>query len=204
MDGTLVDSELNTGFAVEKLLESSGIDMGDLDTTQYYGITWAAIAADVLSRFPQLNLPQQDVESLLDRYFHQGPQPEEIKGASVAVRNAHATMKTAIVTSSNHGSAISMMENLNLLQEFDAVLGAENYTHSKPNPDPYVTAAGELGCKVEESLVFEDSIPGIQAARAAGMSVIAITQRTTNLAEVRRLADATIVNYLELPHQFFR
>ena len=60
-------------------------------------------------------------------------------------------------------------------QFFDAVITAERVEHGKPNPDCYLLAAGELGKRPEECIVFEDSLNGIKAANAAGARAIGVT-----------------------------
>jgi sugar-phosphatase len=52
---------------------------------------------------------------------------------------------------------------------------AEDVTRGKPNPDPYLKAAKDLGTTPADCLVMEDAPAGIEAARAAGMPVIALT-----------------------------
>jgi sugar-phosphatase len=52
---------------------------------------------------------------------------------------------------------------------------AEDVLHGKPSPDVYLMAAAALAVSPHECIVIEDAPPGIEAARAAGMSVIALT-----------------------------
>ncbi len=52
---------------------------------------------------------------------------------------------------------------------------AEDVTRGKPSPDAYLLAATELAAGPEDCLVLEDAPAGIQAARAAGMSVVGIS-----------------------------
>jgi sugar-phosphatase len=52
---------------------------------------------------------------------------------------------------------------------------AEDVLHGKPSPDVYLTAAVRLGVEPADCIVVEDAPAGIQAARSAGMRVIALT-----------------------------
>ena len=54
---------------------------------------------------------------------------------------------------------------------------ANDITHGKPNPEPYLKGASKLGLKPEDCVVLEDVPAGIQAGKSAGMRVIAM--RTT-------------------------
>jgi mannitol-1-/sugar-/sorbitol-6-phosphatase len=58
---------------------------------------------------------------------------------------------------------------------------AEDVVHGKPDPEPYLKAAKDLGISPSQCLVMEDAPAGIHAARAAGMPVIAVA--TTHPAD---------------------
>lgn len=59
---------------------------------------------------------------------------------------------------------------------FHAVVTGDSVLHKKPHPEPYLTAAGKLGEKPGDCLVFEDSISGIQSAKSAGCYCVALRQ----------------------------
>lgn len=84
-------------------------------------------------------------------------------------------VRTAIVTSSDRikmEAARKAMPELERL--FDRILTAEDFERSKPDPDCYVKAARALDTPPERCLVFEDSKAGLQAGRAAGMTVVGL------------------------------
>src|SRR5690606_18407119 len=58
---------------------------------------------------------------------------------------------------------------------FEAVVTAEDITHPKPHPEPYLVTAAHLGVKPEACLVVEDSVHGVRAGLAAGCRVVGIT-----------------------------
>jgi HAD superfamily hydrolase (TIGR01509 family) len=57
---------------------------------------------------------------------------------------------------------------------FDVVVTAEDVEHPKPAPDLYLAACAALGAKPGRSAALEDSATGVEAARAAGMFVVAV------------------------------
>ena len=67
---------------------------------------------------------------------------------------------------------------------------ADDVTHGKPHPEPYLKGAEELGFDPAECLVIEDAPAGIQSARAGGMKVIGIT--STYAADALEQADAVV------------
>jgi len=69
----------------------------------------------------------------------------------------------------------------------------ENIKYGKPDPEIYFKTAKALGVPARQCLVFEDSIVGIKAAKAAKMRVIAVS--TTHSKEELAGADLIIENY---------
>ena len=84
-----------------------------------------------------------------------------------------------IVTSSRREHFEVIHAGTNLLPYFDFVLMREDYTHSKPDPEPYLTAMAQNGLSAEECVVIEDSERGLRAALAAGLRCIVIPQGLT-------------------------
>lgn len=211
MDGTLVDSEINTGLAVDRLLKEHGIDTTCLDDTLCYGKTWTLCVDELFKLYPRFKIAMEsnagghaEAMTKLQHYFHHGPTPPPIKKAVWAVTQAHDIVgKSAIATSSNRESLEHTIDLLGIRSKLSVAIAAEDYQKSKPDPDPYLTAAKLLGEEPSNCLVFEDSIAGITAAKAAGMSVVAILQRSPNEQLARELADAAITNYEDLGDDFF-
>jgi len=66
------------------------------------------------------------------------------------------------------------------------LLGAEDYSKGKPDPEPYLTAMQLLAVQPAACIVVEDAEPGILAGRAAGAHVIAVRAPTTSDTTSRR------------------
>ena len=86
-----------------------------------------------------------------------------------------AGVPTAIVTSSHN----KKMENAwrahpGLKEMVTAVLTSEDFSRSKPDPECFVTAMKRIGGKPERTIVFEDSLHGIQAGRNSGARVVGL------------------------------
>lgn len=76
---------------------------------------------------------------------------------------------------------------LALADWFDARVTKEQIAHSKPSPETFLKAAEKLGLAPACCAVVEDAVPGVQAAKAAGMPVVAVT--TTRQREDLAQAD---------------
>lgn len=106
----------------------------------------------------------------------------------------------AIVTSSNLDKMSNLWNQLPGLREyFDVLITDEDVTHSKPDPEPYLTGAARLGVAPEDAFVFEDSFNGLLSGRRAGARVVALA--TTNPYEsLVDKADIVIRGFGEFPH----
>ena len=107
-------------------------------------------------------------------------------------------VKTAVVTSSNNQKMEAVYQkHPEFKQLFDAILTAEDFERSKPDPDCYLKAAKRFGVKPSECVVFEDSFNGLKSGRAANMFVIGLA--TTNPADaIAPYADRVVDNYIGL------
>jgi HAD superfamily hydrolase (TIGR01509 family) len=111
----------------------------------------------------------------------------------------------AIASSSPHAWVDTHLARLGLSGRFDRVICADDVPagRTKPNPDLFLKALDTLKVKPEQAVVFEDSPNGVQAARAAGIFVVAVPNPTTALLELdgadltlRSLADFRLSDLL--------
>ena len=106
-----------------------------------------------------------------------------------------AGIPTAIVTSSNNQKMSQVYKaHPDLHTLVDAILTSEHFSKSKPDPECFLKGMEMLGGTPETTVVFEDSIHGITAGRAAGAYVTGLA--TTNKREViEPLCDMVIDNF---------
>jgi len=81
-------------------------------------------------------------------------------------------IRKAVATSSKRDSAHAKLGVL--AQRFDVLVTGDEVRHGKPAPDIFLLAAERLGVAAGDCIVLEDSRPGLQAARAAGMTAIMV------------------------------
>jgi mannitol-1-/sugar-/sorbitol-6-phosphatase len=118
-----------------------------------------------------------------------------IPGAVDALR-ALRRDRMAVVTSGTRPLALARLAAVGI--EPPAVMVfASDVTRGKPDPEGYLTAARRLGVDPAEALVVEDSPPGIEAGRGAGMATVAVPS-THAPAELAR-ADVVLGSLEELP-----
>ena len=92
-----------------------------------------------------------------------------------------------------------VLERCGIGQYFAGRVSGDMVTRCKPDPEIYLTAAERLGIPPAECLVFEDAKAGIEAARRAGMKVVAIaTTLDRNTLESETDADRVIDDFTQI------
>jgi len=86
-----------------------------------------------------------------------------------------------LATSAPEQNVEFTLEYTGLKKYFNAITDSSMVTLGKPDPQVYLVTAGKLGVHPSECIVFEDSVPGIMAAKNAGMHVIGVA--TTHKSE---------------------
>jgi HAD superfamily hydrolase (TIGR01509 family) len=106
----------------------------------------------------------------------------------------------AVATSSVSASARPFLDRHHLTEFFEIIVTGEEVEHGKPAPDIYLRAADNLGIPTDACLVVEDALPGVAAAKAANMRVVAIPDtRFVNPREYEKKADYLLSSLKELP-----
>jgi mannitol-1-/sugar-/sorbitol-6-phosphatase len=109
-----------------------------------------------------------------------------VPGALEALRSVGH--RAAIVTSAGRDLLQRRLEAAGI-PSIQVMVTAEDVSHGKPAPDPYLEAARRLGADPSKCLVVEDAVAGIQSARAAGAATLAVLTTTP----LDRLHEADLV-----------
>jgi beta-phosphoglucomutase len=75
-------------------------------------------------------------------------------------------------------NARPILEKTGLLSYFDAIVDGNDVTNAKPDPEVFLMAAKLLNITPENSIVFEDSVAGVQAANIGNMTSVGIGEAT--------------------------
>ncbi len=101
-----------------------------------------------------------------------------------------------IATSGIQPNIDFMFEHIPIKQYFSVIVNSSHIGKGKPDPEIYLKTAKLLNVSPSNCLVFEDAVVGIDAAKAAGMKVIAVA--TTHPKEELQHADRIVENYKEI------
>ena len=121
------------------------------------------------------------VEEVLARkeqiYYDFLPKIQAVKSVVDHIYDQHGKIPFAVVSGSPRESIFKTLNALDLLDYFPIIVGAEDYTNGKPDPEPFLRAAEILNVQPERCLVFEDAEMGIESARAAGMAWVKVPRQ---------------------------
>ena len=178
LDGTIADSMPLHFRAWTKAIEAAG---GHFPEEVFYELGGVPIVrvVEILNERFGYTMPAEDTahkkEELYLTLIHE---VQPIAAVVAHVKAMHSKIPLAIVSGSPRASIESTLETLGLTGCFDTLVGAEDYTHGKPDPEPFLTAAKRLNIDPKDCLVFEDADAGIASAKAAGMSWVKVPRTT--------------------------
>jgi mannitol-1-/sugar-/sorbitol-6-phosphatase len=168
MDGTLVDSRIACDSLLRRWAVRHGLD-AELISAAAQGRTNRDIAREFT---PHLTAEEEgarlDQEELLSREGNVA-----VRGA-VELVSALPAGHWALVTSASRCVAEMRLQCAGLPVP-PVLISSDDVRRGKPDPEGYLIAAEQLGIEPEHCLVIEDTPAGLEAARRAGMQVLAIT-----------------------------
>ena len=175
MDGTLVDTEPYWMAVETDLVESYGGTWTHQDATQLIGSNLLE-SGRVLRRAGVDLEPQQIVDLLTDRVTerlgtHGVPFRPGARELLAALRAQG--IPTALVTMSLRRMALDVVALIDF-PAFDLVVAGDDVERPKPFPDPYLTAAAQLGIDIVDAVIIEDSPTGVTAGAASGAVTLGV------------------------------
>ncbi|BCY12459.1 HAD family hydrolase [Actinoplanes sp. L3-i22] len=176
MDGTLVDSEKLWGVALEDLAVRAG---GVLSADARLAMVGTSMPVSMAIFREDLGQPDRDsapdVAWLSERVAELFADGLEWRpGARELLLEVRAAgVPTALVTSTGRRLADIALKTLGT-ENFDVVVCGDEVGAPKPDPEPYLTAAGLLGVPIVDCVAIEDSPSGVASAVAAGARVLAV------------------------------
>ncbi len=85
---------------------------------------------------------------------------------------AKSRFRLGMVTSGSYGTVSIALKKLGYIDWFDPLICADDIEHAKPDPDGFLLAIKRFDDNILDSLVFEDSISGLEAARRAEIQAV--------------------------------
>jgi phosphoglycolate phosphatase len=208
LDGTMVDTAGDFDAALNLMLGELALPRIKADEVMRYvgkgseHLVRAVLAArldadDVENRFPHA----------LERYQHaystiNGRHVEVYAGVVEGLDAMRAAgLRLVCVTNKPHPFAVSLLEQVGLLEYFSLVFGGDSFPRKKPDPLPLLKAAEALGIAPERMLAIGDSENDAVAARAAGIAVLTVPYGYNHGQSVQSIdSDGIVGSLLEAAH----
>lgn len=177
MDGVIIDSEPRHERAFLDVFEQMGYGQTHgVQFEQYLGRSDRAVWLDFIARHnPKWTLDELTAwkqNHLIEIIRREQP---IFDGLPELVAKLAPRYRLAVASGSVHPVIEEVLAMKSLRQFFPIVVSVQDVAHGKPAPDIFLRAAQLLGVTPGTCCVIEDSAAGVTAARAAGMTAIAIT-----------------------------
>lgn len=174
-DGTLVDTRDANAYAYIEALGEVGITLSREEYLErYFGVRCMEFLRMVgVEKDEQIQRLRRRKIELYPKYF-----------ASVRLNSAlwqwcqmmrHMGLKVWIVSTGHIDNISNIMRYLSLESEIDGIISGDDVARPKPSPDCFLKAMEIEGVSPCETIIFEDSHVGIEAAKSSGASYVRIT-----------------------------
>jgi beta-phosphoglucomutase len=202
LDGTLVD---NMPFHVAAWIETGRLLGRELTREEIQRDFAGRKNEELIPLVAGKPVPAEEIARLADqkeaRYRElYAPHLRLLDGVDTFLKRlAERGIAAGIASAAPRKNREFVLNGLGLAARMGAVVGAEEVQRGKPAPDLFLEAARRLGCDPRATLVFEDAVLGVQAARAAGMSVCGVTTAEPSEVLLAAGAEHAVRDFTALP-----
>jgi beta-phosphoglucomutase len=199
LDGVIVDTAKYHFLAWEKIANELDIEFTHEHNELLKGVSRVR-SLDIILELGKVKASQEDKNKWLVQknedylsYLVDMDESEILPGV-MPVLKFLKEQNQLIALGSASKNARPILEKTGTLSYFDAIVDGNDVSNAKPDPEVFLIAAKLLGAKPEDSIVFEDSVAGIQAANIGGMISVGIGEIAT-LHEAKYIfKDFTCIN----------
>jgi beta-phosphoglucomutase len=179
LDGVIVDTAKYHYLAWKKIASELGIEFTHEHNELLKGVSRVR-SLDIILGLGEVEASQAQKDQWLIQknedylsYLVDMDQSEILPGVMKVLEFLKANHQPIALGSASK-NARPILEKTGILSYFDAIVDGNDVSNAKPDPEVFLQAAKKLGISNENSIVFEDSVAGIQAANSASMTSIGI------------------------------
>lgn len=207
-DGTLADTRHPIVVSFHQALKEVGLDVSTEYIERRIGIGASDTFREIM-RSQSRPVDEAMVKQLVARKSEiQVELADEVKlfpGAAELLASLQGKLHVALASMNNRTVIGHLLKVKGLEDCFEIIMTGDRVAHSKPAPDIFLKTAEDLKIPPNRCVVFEDSIFGVKAAKAAAMSCIAVTTGVYRREElqkenpdlvVKSLTDAEITRFI--------
>ncbi len=188
-DGLMVDTETSEFLAWREQYREQGQELEAADWIRAVGYVGGFDPrAELESRLGRA-LDWTELDSRRRRRHHELIPDRPLPGVRALVEAARARgLGLAVASNSSRDWVEQGLARVGLREAFRIIRGRDDFRRPKPDPEVYLAALQALGAEARECLALEDSEPGVRAAKAAGLKVVAVPSWLTKMQDLS-LAD---------------
>jgi HAD superfamily hydrolase (TIGR01509 family) len=174
LDGTLIDSgKYHARAFADAVLEHSGYALTPAEHHEFFG-SYSTWFSRTLNERHGLGLDPETVRESKRVRMREIFMVEFFEGANEFLAFWHGKRPMALASNSPLSFVQPSLEEADMVKYFECIVTSDNVTHRKPDPEIIEFAVQKLRVDPLRTLVFEDQMIGIEAARSAGTQVVAI------------------------------
>lgn len=176
LDGTLVDSMWVWGKIDEDYFKIRNMDLPKNLKTQIEHLSFNETAAYFKSNFSITDTVEEIIKEWTDFAYVEYLNNVKLKPGVVEFLSLLKTLniKIGLATSNSNSLLEAVLRSNGIYHYFDSITLTDEVSRGKNFPDVYLLAAKKLAVKPEECVVFEDILPAVKGAKAAGMKVVGV------------------------------
>lgn len=200
VDGVIVDSETYYYEMRLTYLRQVGFKISDQESRQQIGSNMNTVLKSLLphatsKEYQQLKLGYQNFKSENPIAFEERLNPEAVTLLQFLTQQ---DFQIGLASAAQRPMIMQMLAQTHLEQYFNVIVSGAEIAANKPAPDVYLEALAKLQASAQETFAIEDSAVGIQAAKAAGLTVFALAPFDKRFEIDQSQADYQINSLLEV------
>lgn len=179
MDGVIYDSMPNHANSWHNAMAKYGIDMPISGAYQYEGMRGVETIKLLTAQQKGKEVSDKDAAMMYaekSKMYAECPEAVKIEGIDRLMGKIKALgMKIVVVTGSGQRTLLDRLtDDFSGLVTKDLIITAQDVTHGKPNPEPYIAGMKKAGIQPWEGIVVENAPLGVRAGVAAKLFTIAV------------------------------
>jgi HAD superfamily hydrolase (TIGR01509 family) len=198
-DGTLADTRQMVVASFQKVLREIHCTISDEFIERRIGVGAAETFREIL-RTSGISFDEALIRLLVEKKIQAeidlSSKVKLFSGAVELLASLHGKVKLALASMNNRAVIDHMLAVMNVRRFFDVVLTVDEVRNSKPDPEIFLKSALKLAVRPEKCVVVEDSIFGVEAAKAAKMGCVAVLTDVYSKEELEKANPDLIVNSL--------
>lgn len=172
LDGTLYDTRKVNFYSYQKALEKYNVVLDyDFFSKNCNGRHYTEFLPDIMGSEEHINEVHRDKKMLYSHYLYEAIENTHLFDIIEGLQEQYYI---ALVTTASRKNCEDILRAYNRHSMFDLILSQEDVVHKKPNPEGFIKAMEYFRIEKCNTIIFEDSDVGVEAAEKSGANVFVV------------------------------